>query len=182
MFKIRYIAVLILVAAAALGFFVYKTSVPGNSLNFKLGLDLSGGTELTYSADTSNIPPSELKDSLTALQTVIERRVNAFGVGEPVVALEQGGALGTGDHRLIVELPGVTNINDAINRIGQTPLLEFKLVKPGFEASTTDALGNPNPAAFEDTGLTGAYLSGSQLQFGNGSSVASTPTVEITFN
>ncbi len=183
MFAVRYAAILILAAALALGFFVFKTNTSGNPFTFKLGLDLSGGTELTYSADTSNLPQNEVQDSLTALQSVIERRVNAFGVAEPVVALEQGGALGNGDHRLIVELPGVTNITDAINRIGQTPLLEFKLVKPGYEASTTDALGNPNPAAFEDTGLTGAYLSGAQLQFGNGTGIAAAqPVVKLMFN
>ena len=78
-------------------------------------------------------------DSLAALQTVIERRVNAFGVGEPVVQTQQGGALGGGEHRLIIELPGVTDVDKAVKMIGATPLLEFKLVKPGFEASTTDA-------------------------------------------
>ncbi|MDO8518117.1 MAG: protein translocase subunit SecD, partial [bacterium] len=65
----------------------------------------------------------------------------------------------------------------------QTPLLEFKLVKQGLEASTTLQGGLPNPAAFEDTGLTGKYLSSAALQFGNGSSaLQTTPTVLITFN
>ncbi len=180
MFALRYSAVLVIIIALALAFFVYKSEI--GRFAFKLGLDLSGGTELTYNADTSNLPASQVSDSLATLQSVIERRVNAFGVGEPVVELEQGGALGNGVHRLIVELPGVTDINAAINEIGQTPLLDFKLVKPGFEASTTDALGNPNPAAFENTGLTGAYLSSAQLQFGNGSAVAAQPTVVVNFN
>ncbi len=181
MFALRYVATLILIVAVALGIFVYKTQ-NGGRFAFKLGLDLSGGTELTYNADTSKVPPAQLSDSLSTLQSVIERRVNAFGVGEPVVALEQGGALGNGVYRLVIELPGVTNVNDAISRIGQTPLLEFKLVKSGYEASTTDALGNPNPAAFEDTGLTGAYISSAQLQFGNGSAVSTEPVVVVNFN
>src|SRR5579859_1301141 len=149
MFWMRYSAVIVLIVAAAIGFFVYKTEVSHGNWAFKLGLDLSGGSELTYSADTSKLAPSQIADSLSALQAVIERRVNAFGVSEPVVQTEQGGALGNGQYRLVVELPGVTDINKAIQLIGQTPTLEFKLVKPGMEASTTLSTGAVNPAAFE---------------------------------
>jgi preprotein translocase subunit SecD len=181
MFWTRYIAVLILIAAGALGFFVYKTQ-HGN-FAFKLGLDLSGGTELVYNADTSKVAASQVNDSLNALQAVIERRVNAFGVSEPVVQTEQGGALGTGQYRLIVDLPGVTDVNQAIQSIGQTPTLEFKLVKQGFEASTTNQDGTVNMNAFEDTGLTGEYLSSASLQFSGGNnSLVSQPVVEVTFN
>ncbi len=188
MFALRYTAVLILIAAGALGFFIYKTSTPSYQANqghyaFKLGLDLSGGTELIYDADVTKVPAANVSDSLTALQSVIERRVNAFGVSEPVVQLEQGGALGNGTHRLIVDLPGVTDVNQAIKSIGETPTLEFKLVKPGFEASTTNADGTVNNNAFVDTGLTGEYLSSASLQFGNGTGVAATaPVVQVNFN
>lgn len=192
MFALRYTSALILIAAIALGFFIYKTSTPGYQANqgrfaFKLGLDLSGGTELVYDADVSKVPAANVGDSLTALQSVIERRVNAFGVSEPVVQLEQGGALGNGTHRLIVDLPGITDVNQAIKLIGQTPTLEFKLVKPGFEASTTITLADGttavNPAAFTDTGLTGEYLSSASLQFGNGTgAAASAPVVQVNFN
>ncbi len=185
MFAIRYSAVLVLVVAAVVGVFVWKTNTPGNYFAFKLGLDLSGGTHLVYTADTSKVLAAQVADDMAALQQVIERRVNAFGVGEPVVQTQQGGALGNGAYRLIVELPGVTDVNQAIAMIGQTPTLEFKLVKPGFEASTTLADGSANPAAFQDTGLTGTYLSSAALQFGNGSNTgvsASNPVVEVTFN
>jgi len=180
----RYSAVLILIVAVAIGFFVWKTNAPGGRFAFKLGLDLSGGSELTYNADTSKVPSSQIADSMNALQAVIERRVNAFGVGEPVVQTQQAGALGTGGYRLIVELPGVTDINQAIAMIGQTPTLDFQLVKPGFEASTTNADGSINMAAFEDTGLTGTYITGATLQFGNGSGNAlqTQPTVQVNFN
>lgn len=183
MFALRYTSVLILIIAAALGFFIWKTNGADSRFAFKLGLDLSGGTHLVYDADTSKLAPAQVQDSLSALQTVIERRVNAFGVGEPVVQLEQGGALNNTGHRLIVELPGVTDVNEAIAMIGQTPVLEFKLVNKGFEASTTDAAGNINPAAFTETGLTGKYLASAALQFGNGSGIAATaPVVQINFN
>ena len=183
MFKRRYIAVVILVLAAVLAFFVYKTQVSGGNWAFKLGLDLSGGSHLVYKADTSKVDPADVNDALSALQEVIERRVNAFGVGEPVVQTQQGGALGGGEHRLIVELPGVTDVDQAVKMIGETPQLEFKLIKPGFEASTTDALGNVNPDAFVDTGLTGKYLSRASLVFANGTAqVSGTPTVQVDFN
>jgi protein-export membrane protein SecD len=183
MFKIRYFSVLILIVAALMGFFVYKTEASHGSWAFKLGLDLSGGTHLVYTADVSKVPAANVNDSLASLRAVIERRVNAFGVGEPVVQIEQGGALGGGEHRLIVELPGVTDVNQAVKLIGQTPTLEFKLVKQGMEASTTLTDGTPNPAAFEDTGLTGAYLSSASLQFGNGSSqLLAEPSILVNFN
>ena len=181
MFALRYSAVLVIVTALLVGAFVYFTN--HGRFAFKLGLDLSGGTHLVYSADTTKVPKGQVSDAMNALQQVIERRVNAFGVGEPVVQTQQGGALGGGDYRLIVELPGVTDVNQAVAMIGSTPTLEFKLVKQGQEASTTLATGAPNPAAFEDTGLTGKYLSSASLQFGNGlGALASAPTILVNFN
>jgi protein-export membrane protein SecD len=182
MFALRYSAVLILLAAAAVGYFVYATEHPGGRFAFKYGLDLQGGTHLVYSADTSKLQQGDIEDSLTTLREVIERRVNAFGVSEPVVQTVQGGVLGGGEHRLIVELPGVTDVNQAIALIGQTPVLEFKLVKKGMESQVAFASGTPNPAAFEDTGLTGKYLSRASLVFSNGVGQLQQPTVRLDFN
>lgn len=182
MFAIRYWAAVILIAAAVLGFFVWHTTGLHGRYDFKLGLDLSGGSHLVYAADTSKLQSGDIQDSLAALQAVIERRVNAFGVGEPVVQVEQGGALGNGQYRLIVELPGITDVNEAVRRIGETPTLEFKLVKQGQEQNLTDANGNPVASSFTDTGLTGKYLTGASLQFGAGSAIQSTPVVQVTFN
>ena len=181
MWQKRLTALIVLILGAALGWWVYHAQVTG-ARPFKLGLDLSGGTHLVYDADTSKLPSSEISDSLTALQSVIERRVNAFGVSEPLVQTEQAGTLGTGSYRLIVELPGITDTQKAIALIGQTPSLEFKLVKPGMESQTTDAQGNLNAAAFTDTGLTGKYLQSAALQFGNGSALSNQAVVVITFN
>lgn len=183
MFRIRYTAAVVLLLAGLAGFFVYRTEAQPSRFVFKLGLDLSGGTHLVYDADTSKVSSDAVTDSLNALQGVIERRINAFGVGEPVVQIEQGGALGTGTYRLVVELPGVTDVNAAVAMIGQTPTLDFKLIRPGMEASTTDALGRLNPAAFVDTGLTGTYLSSASLQFVSTTGVgASEPVVQVKFN
>ena len=182
MFALRYSAVLVLIVAGAVGFFVYTTTGGEGRFDFKFGLDLSGGTHLVYQADTSKLPAEGVADSLATLREVIERRVNAFGVGEPVVQTVQGGVLGQGEHRLIVELPGVTDVNEAVRLIGQTPLLEFKLVKQGMEGNLATASGTPNPAAFVDTGLTGEFLSRAALEFNSGVGVVQEPVVRGDFN
>lgn len=182
MFAIRYSAVVILIVAAAIAAFVWFTTGTGGRFDFKLGLDLSGGTHLVYKADTSKLASADIPASLEALRQVIERRVNAFGVGEPLVQVQQGGALGNGDYRLIVELPGVTDVAEAVRRIGETPSLEFKLVKPGSESQAVPGV-SATSTIFEDTGLTGAYLTHAQLQFGNGSATSlQQPTIRVDFN
>lgn len=99
---------------------------------FRLGLDLLGGTHLVYEADLSEIPETERRDSLRGVRDVIERRVNAFGVAEPLVQP-------VGDDRIIVELAGISDVNEAINQIGETPILEFKRPADGAtDGSTVD--------------------------------------------
>lgn len=95
---------------------------PLEKLKINLGLDLQGGVHLVYEADMSSIKPGEEKDALSGIQDVIERRVNAYGVAEPVVQTAQTG----GSYRLIVELAGVKDIEDAKKMIKETPFLEFK--------------------------------------------------------
>jgi len=90
--------------------------------NFNLGLDLQGGAHLVYQADTSSLNGDEKGLSVEGVRDVIERRVNGIGVSEPVVQTTKVGE----DYRIIVELPGVTDINEAIKMIGETPILEFK--------------------------------------------------------
>lgn len=183
MFAIRYWSAVILIAAAAVGFFVWHTTGTGGRFDFKLGLDLSGGTHLVYNADTSKLAAADIPDSLASLREVVERRVNAFGVGEPLVQTEQGGALGNGAYRLVVELPGITDVNQAVKLIGETPVLEFKLVNQGADASTLETASSTNAAVFTDTGLTGKYLSKASLQFGNGQgALAQAPVIRVDFN
>lgn len=91
-------------------------------LPFKLGLDLRGGAHLVYEADVAQINSTDRANSLSGVRDVIERRINALGVSEPVIQTDQ-----VGDRwRVIVELAGVSDINQAIKIIGETPLLEFK--------------------------------------------------------
>lgn len=90
--------------------------------SFSLGLDLQGGAQLIYEADVTSIAEGEKTSAVEGVRDVIERRVNALGVGEPNVQTARDG----NTYRLVVDLPGVTDINDAIERIGETPTLEFK--------------------------------------------------------
>jgi len=84
---------------------------------------LLGGTHLIYQADVSQIPEKEKNSAVEGVRDVIERRVNVFGVSEPVVQVNRTTA---GDYRVIVELAGVKDVGEAIKMIGETPLLEFK--------------------------------------------------------
>jgi len=90
-----------------------------NDLKFHLGLDLQGGTHLVYQSNLDQITDEDKESAMEGVRDVIEMRVNAYGVSEPIVQTSKG-------DRLIVELAGVKDVNEAIAMIGETPLLEFK--------------------------------------------------------
>lgn len=209
MWKIRLSAIVILVAGVLVGYFIFASEKagakfrnaesPNSSVDaskgrfaFKLGLDLSGGTHLIYKADVSEIDAAEVKNAMDALRDVIERRVNLFGVAEPVVQVESTSGIISEDkeERLIVELPGVTNIDEATAMIGQTPLLEFRLERPDgpekekilkelrvFEEKLAETKGEIKDIAkselpdvnalFVATKLTGRFLTKATLAFDN---------------
>lgn len=100
-------------------------------LKIHLGLDLQGGAHLVYGADVSGISPQDRSAALESVRDVIERRVNAFGVSEPVVQTNRVGD----SYRVVVELAGVFDIDEAIEMIGETPILEFKEQKGQPEIS-----------------------------------------------
>ncbi len=160
MLRKRFIALMLLLAGFGIGYFIYvgeyqKTS-PIAKFPFKYGLDIQGGTELVYQADTSKIAPSELSQTMDALRDVIERRVNLFGVSEPVVQTEIANSLSAVPaQRLIVELPGVTDITKAVALIGQTPLLEFKVERPdGVEKTAITEAFSKAREALKQPGIT----------------------------
>ncbi len=178
MTRYRVFAFVALIVGFLLTYFVWATQAnPESAYQFKLGLDLAGGTELVYKADMSQTPAAEQSDALAALQGVIERRVNLFGVAEPLVQTERASALsGITEDRLIVDLPGVTDIKAAVAALGQTPILEFKL-------ATTTNMGTTTATTYIATGLTGRYLSSAALQFGTGATAGlAAPTVVLNFN
>lgn len=163
MLQKRLSALALIIAAAGIAYFSYN---PEGKFPYKLGLDLSGGTHLVYTADTSAVAPEEVPDAMQSLADVVERRVNLFGVSEPLVQVEEGGAVGGGENRLIVELPGVTDVNEAIRLIGQTPTLEFRFIRPGVEAFSQEELaGKTTDDLFLPPVLTGRYLKRAQVAF-----------------
>src|SRR5919112_2527343 len=84
-----------------------------------LGLDLQGGTHLVLQADMSKAPGQDAQEVLRGVIQVLEGRVNAYGVAEPVIQSQ-------GSDRVIVEMPGVKDIEEAKKLIGQTAQLDFR--------------------------------------------------------
>lgn len=206
MWKTRIAAFTLLIVGLGLGYFLYASEpalsggreIPGKGslarFPFKLGLDLSGGAHLLYRADLTGTPPAERGDAMDSLRDVIERRVNLFGVSESVVQVEDGADAAEG--RLIVELPGVTDVERAVQMIGETPTLEFMKERSEAEmeayrraieqfqkeqqegktpAVTPEILAGP----YEPTGLTGRYLKRAVLEF---DPTTREPVVSIEFN
>ncbi|HBC73034.1 MAG: Preprotein translocase subunit SecD [Candidatus Amesbacteria bacterium GW2011_GWB1_47_19] len=140
-------------------------------LSFKLGLDLQGGSHLVYQADISKIGDTDKQAAIDATRDNIERRVNLLGVAESLVQTSKVG----NDYRLIVELPGVKDVKEAIDTIGATAQLEFRELR-------SDASASAQITDFISTSLTGQDLKLAQVQFGGGSQVGSQPSVGIEFN
>jgi protein-export membrane protein SecD len=162
---------------------------------FKLGLDLQGGTHLVYEADLSKIEVKNQSSSMQGLRDVIERRINLFGVQEPIVQVQENE-----DHyRLVVELAGIEDPAQAIEMIGETPYLEFKEQRPEeetelilakqkeLEGKTAEeamqvadwqlALEDPY---FQATALNGQYLAKAEVGFDQ--TTYTTPLVLLEFN
>src|ERR1700716_3431473 len=135
----------------------------------KLGLDLQGGTQLTLQADMSQIADDQKANAMKGVVNVIQRRVNAYGVAEAEIQTR-------GTDRLIVQLPGVKDIEEAKKLIGQTAKLEFKEQDATGQWIPAVGLLNGQPVA-----LTGAYLvpGRQQVTFGGG---AGLPEVAFEFN
>ena len=101
---------------------------------FRLGLDLQGGAHLVYEADVSAMEESDKAEALAGVRDVVERRVNAFGVSEPIVQTTSGG----GHFRIIVDLPGVLDVAQAVRQIGETPVLTFRIPDEDIGVEPTD--------------------------------------------
>jgi len=184
--KVRILAVFIILLGILVGFFdfpqiISSVKLPGFlSRQFRLGLDLKGGTHLVYQADVSGVVSAQVSESMAGLKDVIETRVNAFGISEPVVQTTNVGS----DQRLIVELAGVYDINQAIQLIGETPFLQFKTERPEAERTAILNAQKNNQRLNEDpyflpTDLTGKYLQRAELVFDR---TALAPSVNIVFN
>jgi protein-export membrane protein SecD len=93
----------------------------------KLGLDLQGGMYLLLEVDKSKLGPAEAKNAVDQAKQIIQNRIDQFGVAEPSIQKQ-------GDNRILIQLPGLLDRERAKELIGQTALLEFKLVKTDEES------------------------------------------------
>lgn len=144
---------------------------------FVLGLDLQGGTQLTYEADVTNISEEDRTSALEGVRDVIERRVNSTGVSEPVIQVNRSI---NGEYRVIVELAGIKDVKDAIKMIGETPLLEFKEVGSVVNASPNDGEASDNiQVEWVNTELTGKNLDSAVLTFNQNDG---SPEVSLKFD
>ena len=149
------VMLLIVVAVLSLVFRTINITKPfgfsrGNSetaMGLRLGLDLQGGTDLVYKAQDPNVTPDQMKGVLN----VIQRRINAFGVSEPEIQLK-------GKDEIVIQLPGVKNIDDARKLIGGTAKLDFRELQTTSDGKQqwVQATGEGNDGVQKP--LTGAYM------------------------
>lgn len=151
----------------------------GKTIEYREGLDLKGGVSLTFKAHVETLPQSERASALESARTVIERRINLFGVSEPLIQT----AKVNNDSRIIVELPGVTDVNQAVNLIGKTAQLTFweKTATISAESATSSAYpinsGTLGPIAV--TNLSGSDLNSAAVVFDPNTGK---PQVQLKFN
>lgn len=153
--------------------------------DYRLGLDLQGGTKITYKVDMSKIPSDQKESAFESARNIIDRRINFFGVVEPSIQTLKI----SGDYRIIVELPGVSDVNEAINLIGKTAQLSFweegatgsgilkdATVSANLPFGMTEVLGD-SPIL---TDLTGKDLKSSKVVFNQ--SGTGGPAVQLNFS
>jgi preprotein translocase subunit SecD len=140
-------------------------------LDIKKGLDLQGGTHMVLDADMSQVPDEAKEGALESAKNVVQKRVDLFGVSEPVIQTIQA----QGKYRIIVELPGAQDINQAIDLIGKTAQLDFRELDEDKKASPEGVLLSD----YQKTGLTGAQLKSADVQFNQ---QTSEPMVGLHFN
>ncbi|MFH1049066.1 MAG: protein translocase subunit SecD [Patescibacteria group bacterium] len=150
---------------------------------YHLGLDLQGGTHLVYEADLSGFSSDKAAEAMDGVRDVIERRVNIFGVTEPLVQIE-------GKSRLAISLAGVKEVAKAIKMIGETPSLEFREETPRDQVAQVykqqtgqdlpeDAAG---PFFLFSSDLTGKDLVRGQADYDQSSGGLSEAIVKLEFN
>jgi preprotein translocase subunit SecD len=148
----------------------------------RLGLDLQGGTQLVLEADMSKLPNEDKDTALDSAKEVIERRVNLFGVSEAVVQSSKVGE----SRRILVDLPGIKDMNQAQELVGKTALLEFREQNASAAADATQsAFFIPTFQNTDPTGLTGKDLKKAQVTFGGSSqqlTAGGNAEVAIEFN
>ncbi|KKS95593.1 MAG: protein-export membrane protein SecD, preprotein translocase subunit SecD [Microgenomates group bacterium GW2011_GWC1_43_13] len=139
------------------------------NFDLRLGLDLAGGSQLIFQADMSKVPADKQSTALNGVKGIIENRVNLFGISEPNVQT----SVFEGKSRIIVELPGISDTQQAASLIGKTAQLLFEEVEevPGVNGTTPSA-------TLVATNLTGADLQSAQVVF---DSQTGKPAISLQF-
>lgn len=132
-----------------------------SDLPLKKGLDIQGGMEVILEADMTQIAPEDRQVALESAREVILRRVDMFGISEPQVTASRVGD----KYRLLADLPGVTNINQALNLVGTTAQLDFRLLPESAETEEATYSASTFLNQFEPTELTGKQLKRASVQF-----------------
>lgn len=131
-----------------------------NKQQLKRGLDIQGGIQVVLQADMTEIEQSDRQTALDAAKEIILRRVDLFGISEPMVQTSQVGE----DYRLIVELPGIDDPDQALELVGQTAQLDFRFQEASPSAEATQSAVS-FLTSFIPTGLTGKQLKKANVQF-----------------
>lgn len=146
---------------------------------FKQGLDIAGGIRLVLQADMSDLPEASRADALDSAASIIERRVNLFGVSEPSITTLQSGE----SHQLVVEIPGVDDVGAAVSLIGRTAQLRFRELAPDVDFENTNYLTLVTDSQnWVDTDLGGSDLISADVVFSNNSTtVSDAPSIALNF-
>lgn len=140
-------------------------------IEIKQGLDIKGGLQVTLGADMKDITPADRATALESAKTVISRRIDFFGVSESGIKTAVSGE----DYRLLLELPGVTDPQKALDLIGKTANMQFALLqfKPGKTATDEAQF-----VGYTITDLSGADLAIAAVTF---ETQDRKPAVSLTF-
>ena len=148
-----------------------------NGWTIHKGLDLQGGTHLVYQTDLSKVTPGDESAAVIGVVDVIRRRVDALGVSEPIIQKTKDNS------RVIVELPGIKDVNQAIALIGETAELEFREGILDKSIDSSNQVISSDYVAWKDIGLTGAQFARAEAQIDqSSSSLVRKPVVAIEFN
>ncbi len=151
-----------------------------NLKEFKKGLDLKGGIRVEMQANMEKIPVAQRDGALESAKDIISRRVNMLGVTEPNVSTVKSGDI----YRIIVEIPGLENVDEAVKLIGQTAQLRFKTLKADKEWKEDKFFEYyQDPTAWEDSPVTGSDLKGADVVVGSQTDIKSrgTPQIQLKF-
>jgi len=147
---------------------------------FKMGLDIEGGVRIVMQADVSGIPDGEVDNALESAKDIISRRINFLGVTEPNIS-----TLKTGDeYRIVVEIPGVADVSEAVNLIGKTAQLQFKKLDPSLDWSEEKFFDYfQDSTAWVDTGIIGSDLKGVDVVIDNSGDIQNQgrPQIQLKF-